>query len=114
MRPETLEDRVLKTAGQPRRPTVARALRALAALAPESEGMTERYTRLLCLLRRRPAFAASGALAIALAAEALEAAERVIGPTDAGEARPDSAGGLCAGKHYLRHLATGKSARFLR
>ena len=90
MRPEALEDRALKTAGQPRRPTVARALRALAALAPESEGMTERFGRLLCLLRRRPVLAASGALAIALAAEALEAAERLIGPTDAGEAHPGS------------------------
>ena len=90
MRPEALEDRVLKTAGQPRRPTVARALRALAALAPESEGMTERYGRLLCLLRRRPAFAASRTLGVALAAEALEAAERLIGPTDAGEAHPGS------------------------
>ncbi|MCX5673431.1 MAG: hypothetical protein NTX87_00325 [Planctomycetota bacterium] len=98
---EALEDRVLKTAGQPRWPTVARALRALAALAPESEGMTERYGRLLSFLRRRPAFAASGALAVALAAEALEAAERLIGPTDAGEAQPGSG----VRKHRPRHAS---------
>jgi hypothetical protein len=99
MRPEALEDRVSKTAGHARRPTVARALCALAALAPESEGMIERYARLLCLLRRRPVLAASGALAIALAAEALEAAERLIGPTDAGEARP----GTGVRTHRPRH-----------
>jgi len=60
---------------------------------------SERYARLLSLLRRRPVLAASGALAIALAAEALEAAERLIGPTDAAEARPGSG----ARTHRPRH-----------
>ena len=66
------------------------ALEALAALAPEADGVRERYERLRMRLARDPMLAASRVLRLALAAETLDLAERLVreasGEPD--EARP--------------------------
>lgn len=57
---------------------LADALAALANLAPEADGVEERYERLRARLAGDPMFAASRTLRLALAVEFLDLAERLV------------------------------------
>jgi hypothetical protein len=57
---------------------VRAAVEALADLAPEADGVRERYERLGMRVARDPILAASRAFRLALAAEVLDLAERLL------------------------------------